>query len=55
MDMNIYSLSAHEYRCTQMPEVLDHLELEFQVVVNCLLWVLGTKSSVFLNQIHLGL
>lgn len=29
-----------------MPEALDHPELEFQVVVNCLIWVLGTKSSM---------
>lgn len=46
MDIHIYSLSTHECRCPQMLEVLDHLELEFQVVVNCLIWVLGTKSSM---------
>lgn len=27
-----------------MPEVLD--PLEFQVIVSCLIWVLGTKSSM---------
>lgn len=40
----------------QSPErVLELLELEFQAVVSCLMWMLGTKCRAFAAQLVLVL
>lgn len=45
-------MSTHEHMCLKKPEqLLDPLELEFQEVMVCLRWLVGTELRSFTKAV----
>lgn len=40
-------ICAHKCRCSWRPQALNALKLEFQAILSCWMWVLGSKLESF--------